>query len=63
VVVLGHVDYYPRFGFLPASTFGVRCQYDVPPEAFMAVEITADALDDAKGIAFYQAEFGPATTG
>jgi putative acetyltransferase len=36
VVVIGHADYYPRFGFVRASTYGVRCQWDVvPDEAFM----------------------------
>lgn len=37
VVVLGHPDYYPRFGFVPASRFGLACEYDVPDEAFMAL--------------------------
>jgi putative acetyltransferase len=37
VVVLGHPDYYPRFGFDPASAYGIACPYDgVPPEAWMA---------------------------
>jgi putative acetyltransferase len=37
VVVLGHPDYYPRFGFDPASAYGVACPYEgVPPEAWMA---------------------------
>ena len=36
VIVLGHPEYYPRFGFEPASRHGVRCQWpDVPDEAFM----------------------------
>ncbi|HPO15147.1 MAG TPA: N-acetyltransferase, partial [Candidatus Hydrogenedentes bacterium] len=36
VIVLGHPEYYPRFGFQPASKFGIRCQWDnVPEEAFM----------------------------
>ncbi len=37
VVVLGHPDYYPRFGFRPASQLGLRCGLgDVEDEAFMA---------------------------
>ncbi|HEX8749112.1 MAG TPA: N-acetyltransferase, partial [Pyrinomonadaceae bacterium] len=35
VVVLGHPEYYPRFGFVPASRKGLRCEYPVPDEAFM----------------------------
>ena len=36
VVVLGHPDYYPRFGFVPASRFGIVAPFDVPDEAWMA---------------------------
>jgi putative acetyltransferase len=57
VVVLGHPDYYPRFGFRPASGFGVRCEYDAPDEAFMAIELAAGALDAVSGVARYQPEF------
>lgn len=47
-VVLGHPVYYPRFGFLPASTFGISLHVDVPDEALMAMplagEVPAGAL-------------------
>ena len=39
VVVLGHPHYYPRFGFVPASRYGIRCPYDAPDEAFMALNL------------------------
>ena len=32
VVVLGHHEYYTRFGFVPASRYGMRCEWDVPDE-------------------------------
>lgn len=42
IVVLGHPDYYPRFGFDPASAYGVECPYEgVPPEAWMAYTLPA----------------------
>jgi predicted N-acetyltransferase YhbS len=42
VVVLGHPDYYPRFGFDPASAYGIACPYPgVPPEAWMAYTLPA----------------------
>lgn len=57
VLVLGHADYYPRFGFTPASGFGVRAPFDVPDEAMMAM-----ALDDTRpaptGTIRYPAAFG-----
>jgi putative acetyltransferase len=37
VVVLGHPEYYPRFGFVPASRFGIRASFEVPDEALMAL--------------------------
>ena len=39
VVVLAHVEYYPRFGFVPASRYGVGREYDVPADVFMALEL------------------------
>lgn len=58
VVVLGHADYYPRFGFVPASTFGIGSDYDVPDEVFMAQELEPGALDGVQGTAHYRPEFG-----
>lgn len=57
VVVLGHAEYYPRFGFVPASRYGITCEYDVPDEVFMALELREGALKDRTGIAKYQPEF------
>ena len=57
VVVLGHAEYYPRFGFVPASRFGLRCEYDVPDEVFMAIELQDGALAGHNGIVRYQPEF------
>jgi putative acetyltransferase len=57
VVVLGHPHYYPRFGFVPANNFNIRCEYDAPPEAFMALELRPDALKGVSGFARYRPEF------
>jgi putative acetyltransferase len=32
-VVLGHIAYYPRFGFVPSTRFGIGCEYEVTEEA------------------------------
>jgi putative acetyltransferase len=58
VVVLGHHDYYPRFGFVPATRYGLRSAYEVPEEAFMAVELRPGYLKDAGGMIEYHAAFG-----
>ena len=39
VVVVGYPEYYPRFGFCPASQLSLRSEYDVPEEAFMVKEL------------------------
>jgi putative acetyltransferase len=56
-VVLGHAAYYPRFGFRPASTFGLRCEYDVPDEVFMALELEPGALAGLSGTVRYHPVF------
>jgi putative acetyltransferase len=57
VVVLGHAGYYPRFGFTPASTFGLRSEYDVPDEVFMALELRTEALHQRTGTIRYHPAF------
>lgn len=57
VVLLGHPEYYPRFGFVPASRFGLRCEFDAPNEAFMAFELRPGSLRAGGGMVRYAAEF------
>ncbi|MEZ4457797.1 MAG: N-acetyltransferase [Gemmatimonadales bacterium] len=44
VVVVGHAEYYPRFGFERASRFGLAAPFEVPDEVFMARELVAGGL-------------------
>jgi len=57
VVVLGHPEYYPRFGFSPSSRFGIESEYDVPEEVFMAMELRPEALTGKTGTARYHSAF------
>ncbi len=57
VVVLGHPDYYPRFGFTPASSFEIRSTYDVPDDVFMAQALVPGALDGWSGTVHYAPAF------
>jgi putative acetyltransferase len=57
VVVLGHPEYYPRFGFVPAREKGLSCEYPVPDEVFMALELREGALSGRKGLVKYGPEF------
>ena len=58
IVVVGHPEYYPKFGFLPASRYGLRCEYDVPEDVFMALELRVESLLGIGGLVRYQPEFG-----
>lgn len=57
VVVLGDPAYYSRFGFIPASQFKLRCEYDVPPEAFMALSFDEPGFADCSGLIRYDPAF------
>ena len=57
VVVVGHPDYYPRFGFKRASQFGLRTEIDCPDEAFMAIELRPGALAGRGGMVRYRPDF------
>jgi len=61
VIVLGHPEYYPRFGFELASRYSLRSQWDgVPDEAFMALVLDEEILPELQGTARYRAEFDEA---
>ena len=58
VIVLGHAEYYPRFGFVPASTHGLLCQWEgVPDDAFMVLVLDETSMTGVSGIARYRDEF------
>lgn len=57
VLVLGHADYYPRFGFTPASGFGVRAPFEVPDEAMMALSLDP-SRETPRGTIRYPDAFG-----
>ncbi|EOD54466.1 GNAT family N-acetyltransferase [Aeromonas molluscorum] len=57
VVVLGDPSYYSRFGFRPASEFGLCCCYEVPSEHFMAMELQAGGLAGLHGEVLYHPLF------
>ncbi len=53
VVVLGHPDYYPRFGFSAAAARGLRAPFSGP--AFMALELIPGALRDGGEVRYAKA--------
>ncbi len=57
VVVLGHPDFYSRFGFSPSKDHGITVSFDVPAEAFMIKELKKGALLGLKGTVHYHQAF------
>jgi putative acetyltransferase len=61
VVVLGHAEYYPRFGFSPAGEHGLKCQWsDVPDDVFMVRFIKKEYDGVVCGTVTYLKEFDEA---
>jgi putative acetyltransferase len=58
VVVLGHPEYYPRFGFVPSKPLGIRYVDEVPDDVFMVLELRRGALAGRGGVVRYRPEFG-----
>ena len=57
VIVLGHPEYYPKFGFKKASEWNIKAPFEVPDEAFMAVELSENALQSIEGVVQYSSAF------
>ncbi|MEV5972370.1 bifunctional class I SAM-dependent methyltransferase/N-acetyltransferase [Streptomyces sp. NPDC051921] len=57
VLVLGHPDYYPRFGFVRASAYGIKPAFEVPDEAMMALDLDGSG-SVTRGTISYPAAFG-----
>lgn len=56
VLLLGHLEYYPRFGFKPARTFDLTSDYG-DGDHFMALPLRNGALDHVRGKAHYVQAF------
>lgn len=57
VFLFGHPTYYPRFGFVPGSRFGLKSTYNVPDDVFMALPLRPDGLDGVCGTALFAPVF------
>ncbi|MFF8277741.1 GNAT family N-acetyltransferase [Streptomyces lateritius] len=57
VLVLGHPEYYPRFGFVRASEYGIAPGFEVPDEAMMALVLDGSG-EVPQGMIHYPAAFG-----
>lgn len=59
VILIGHPEYYPRFGYKPASGWGIHTLIPLPSDdVFMAVELTDGGLTGVSGMVIFPPEFG-----
>ena len=56
-IVLGSEKYYPKAGYVPADSVGIKPPFDVPNENFMAYKLDEEA-PDIYGVMKYAGEFG-----
>jgi putative acetyltransferase len=57
IVVLGHPEYYPRFGFVPSVQYNIKSEYNVPDDVFMILELKSGALTGCQGTIKYADPF------
>jgi predicted N-acetyltransferase YhbS len=57
IILLGHKDYYPKFGYSLASKFGIKLPFEVPEENCMAIELIENGLKGISGIVAYPKAF------
>ncbi|QIY89190.1 GNAT family N-acetyltransferase [Chryseobacterium gallinarum] len=58
VILIGHENYYPRFGYEKTSNFGISFSFEIPEKNGMAIELIKDGLKNVKGVVKYPKEFG-----
>lgn len=58
VILIGHENYYPRFGYEKTSNFGISFPFDIPEENGMAIELVENGLKNVTGVVKYPKEFG-----
>jgi predicted N-acetyltransferase YhbS len=60
VIVVGHPEYYPKFGFKRASQWNIKVPFEVPDDAFLALELAEGELEGKRGTVEYPEEFNEA---
>ena len=57
IVLLGHQDYYPRFGYELCEKYNIKLPFDVPAENCMVIELIKGSLEKVSGEVVYQKAF------
>lgn len=57
IFLLGMEDFFPKYGYIPASELGYKSPFDMPDMYFMGLELEKNALQNVKGSIIYPKEF------
>ena len=57
IIVVGHPEFYPRFGFKPARGRGITCEWNLPEDVFMVLVLDEVEMAGVSGVAKYRDEF------
>ena len=57
VLLVGHPEYSPRFGYRPAEVFGIKTYFELPPGVFMVCELIKNGLEGVSGTVNFAPEF------
>ncbi|MBW1656526.1 GNAT family N-acetyltransferase [Flavobacterium quisquiliarum] len=57
IILLGHKDYYPRFGYEPCEKYNIKMPFDVPAENCMVIALVENSLEGVSGEVIYPKEF------
>lgn len=57
VILLGHQDYYPRFGYELCEKYNIKMPFDVPAENCMVISLTENGLSGISGNVVYPSTF------
>ena len=57
IVLLGHKDYYPRFGYELMQKYDISLPFEPSPEACMVIGLTPNALNGISGKVIYSKPF------
>jgi len=57
IILIGHENYYPRFGYQKCSDYNIRFPFEVPDQNCMVIELKKDALKKVNGVVRYPKAF------
>ena len=57
IILLGHANYYPRFGYEMTSKYGIKLPFDAPEKNCMVIALTENGLKGVSGMVEYSKAF------